>query len=101
MVVKTGDAELWNLLKYEEPIAYNCGDLGWNFDVYLTNGVAICAGYRNMPGTRAPEAEEYERRAKAINAWDNDISTEEKERQTKELLREFCEKVIDRVHPEK
>ena len=56
-------AQLW------EPVAYNCGVYGWNFDVYQFGGIAVCTGYRSMPGKELPEAarrilrnaEKYER----------------------------------------
>ena len=37
--------------KVDDPMFYNCGVYGWNYDVYyLGSGVAITTGYRDMIG---------------------------------------------------
>ena len=45
-IIATGYCELQSLLKYKNPIAYNAGHYGWNYDVYDINGIAIVTGYR-------------------------------------------------------
>lgn len=87
--VSAGYADLQFLLNGKVPIAYTSGKYGWNFDVYQVHGVTICTGYRNMPGRRANNIEEYNGRAeKILHNWD--IDWEEKDRQLDELLAEFC-----------
>ena len=84
-----GYCELQHLLRGQEPFAYTCGTYGWNYDVYKVNGVTICTGYRNMPGTRVQGATEFETRARAI--WENyTIPYEQKQEQAAQLLKEFC-----------
>ena len=65
-LVCAGYCDLAHLLHNHSPIAYTCGVYGWNFDVYEVNGLTICTGYRNMPGRRANNIGDYERRARAI-----------------------------------
>ena len=40
------DGALQNLLKLENPIAYNAGVYGWNCDYYTFGNIAIVTGYR-------------------------------------------------------
>lgn len=75
-----GFCDLQYLLQNHSPVAYTCGVYGWNFDVYDVYGVAICTGYRGMPGERLRCVEEYENRARAAEA----------PRQVEKLLKEFC-----------
>lgn len=65
-LVCAGYCDLQTLLRNHNPIAYTCGVYGWNFDVYEVDGLTICTGYRGMPGRRANNIGEYERRARAI-----------------------------------
>lgn len=79
---------LQSLLRFRSPVAYTSGCYGWNFDVYEIDGVTICTGYRGMPGKRANNSREYEKRAREI--LDNyilDISTRQNE--IDKLLHEF------------
>lgn len=43
---------LQHALYFFEPIAYNVGKHGWNFDVYNVGGLYIATGYSYMPGER-------------------------------------------------
>ena len=91
---RVGYCDLQSLLHYEEPIAYNFGVYGWNFDVYNVDGVAITTGYRNMCGDNIPYeiAREYEEKARAIvNNWG--IPYDEKKAAVSSLLHEFLEKL--------
>ena len=65
-LVYAGYCDLQTLLRNHSPIAYTSGVYGWNFDVYEVNGLTICTGYRGMPGRRANNIDEYERKARAI-----------------------------------
>lgn len=81
--------QIQTLLRGVEPIAYTSGKYGWNYDVYNIYGVTIATGYRNIPGERITAGTEYEEKAQKI--WANyDISWDERQRQTTELLKEFC-----------
>ena len=62
-----------------EPIGYNCGVYGWNYDVYDFGSVIICCGYR--PGTFDGNI------AKAITINDR------KNKNTEQVLAELLESV--------
>ena len=84
-----GYCELQYLMRGVEPIAYTVGVYGWNYDVYRTNGVTICTGYRGMPGSRLERCEEYEKKAAEI--WsDYKMPYEQQLEKTAELRAEFC-----------
>ena len=87
-IVSAGYCDLQCLLRYHEPLAYTCGVYGWNFDVYEIDGLTICTGYRNMPGKRANNILEYEKKAEKI-AENWNIPYEEKKEQIENLLHEF------------
>ena len=89
-VKRAGYCDLHHLLGNHEPIAYNVGVYGWNFDVYDVYGVTICTGYRNMPGARLEYIREYEEKAAAIWSWENKMPFEEKKKAVEKLLQEFC-----------
>ena len=76
------------LLHGLSPVAYNAGIYGWNFDLYDVGGVAICTGYRNMPGAAAPNVREYEEAARRV--WeDYSVPYEERAARAREVLRDF------------
>ena len=86
-LVSVGYCEVQTLLRYHSPVAYNSGVYGWNFDVYQIHGLTICTGYRGMPGRRANNAGEYERKAReAVET----LGWEEAEAEVERLLTEFC-----------
>lgn len=89
-VVSAGYCDLWNLLTFEDPVAYTCGVYGWNFDVYQVDGLTICTGYRGMVGRTANNIREYEARARKINEemmWK--APYEERKAAIRALLAEF------------
>ena len=89
-LLSVGYCGLATLLQNHSPIAYTCGTYGWNFDVYNVYGKTICTGYRGMPGRRANNIGEYEKRAEAIrNDWDKPY--EKRMEEVEALLKEFCE----------
>ena len=59
-VVYVPYCEASTLLRYADPIGYNAGVYGWNFDLYAFGNVAVC------PGTRANNYREYEKKARKI-----------------------------------
>ena len=90
-VIRAGYCDLQTLLRGIEPIAYNAGIYGWNWDcIELNHDIAIVTGYRNLTGKRLPDnkAVEFENRAKEIDKL-NDWRKEEFER--KKLISEFIE----------
>lgn len=87
-IVSIGYCDAQNLLRCADPVAYTMGTYGWNFDVYYIGGVAICTGYRGMPGRRARNVEKYE--SLAAEVWRDYSKTWEEQRQeVEDILREF------------
>lgn len=89
-IKSAGYADLQFLLNNIEPVAYTCGVYGWNYDVYIINGLAIATGYRNMPGARLEQIYEYNEKARQILSWENKQDHDEKRKSIDELLKEFC-----------
>lgn len=90
-VIMTRYCELQTLLRSIEPVAYNAGIYGWNWDcIELNHDIAIVTGYRNLTGKRLPDnkAIEFEEKAREIDKL-NDWRKEEVER--KKLIAEFIE----------
>lgn len=71
-VYRCGYCDLQYIMRYEEPVYYNCGVYGWNYDVYCDykRNVAITTGYRNMTGRVIPHEiiDRYSKIAKNIMA---------------------------------
>lgn len=88
-IVCAGYCDLQTLLHNHSAIAYTCGVYGWNFDVYEVYGLTICTGYRGMPGRRANNIGEYERKARAIMD-DYKRNYEERTADVEKLLIEFA-----------
>ena len=76
------------LLKPFEPVAYTAGVYGWNFDVYEFPEATICTGYRGMPGRRAKNYAEYDKRAQEIY-FDPNLSYERQMELIKRLFQGF------------
>ena len=89
-IVCTDYCDLAGLLHYVDPVAYTRGVYGWNYDVYDVNGVTICTGYRGMPGRRANNITDYEKKARAIED-DYSMPYEARREEVMALLQEFCE----------
>lgn len=51
--VRVGYCDLFGVLSGIEPDYYTAGVYGWNCDVYVIAGLAICTGYRPAAGVRA------------------------------------------------
>ena len=88
-LVCAGYCDLWHLLWYHSPVAYTSGVYGWNYDVYEVYGVTICTGYRGMPGRRANNIAEFEKKARAI-IEDYSIPYDKTEKKIETLLKRFC-----------
>lgn len=69
-VIEVGYCDLQYLLYYKDPLYYNSGVYGWNFDCYIVNSTTcIITGYRNLNGTiraKYETCQKYERQAKEI-----------------------------------
>jgi len=80
------------LLYFKQPVAYNAGTYGWNFDLYVIDGIAITTGYRNLVGDRVDYdlVKSYEdRAAKILHRGDEDV-----DQQLNTLLHEFIKEGI-------
>lgn len=62
----TGYCALSSLLSCIEPVAYNMGMYGWNYDAYVIGDVTICTGYRGMPGKPLKNTAAYEEKAREV-----------------------------------
>ena len=56
-VYRCGYCDLQYIMRGEDPVYYNCGVYGWNYDAYCDykRNIAITTGYRNMTGQRIPD----------------------------------------------
>lgn len=89
-IIDVGYCNLQSLLEYDEPVAYNAGIYGWNFDVYDIDGVAICTGYRNMPSKNSNTSYDLIHHYETLS---KNKSCEEKAA----LLKEFINKAITKT----
>lgn len=83
-----------NLLRYENPIYYNVGKYGWNWDAYYINGVIIIEGYRNMIGSRIDwdVLHKYDLRAKEVQDHYMKDNYNTRALKTREIIIELTEK---------
>lgn len=93
-VLRVGYCAMQGLLRHQEPIAYTCGVYGWNADLYIVDGLAICTGYRPTGSAQVDYKllDEYEKKAYAISSNYN-LKFDEQKQQINALLREFVEMV--------
>ena len=91
-----GYCELQHLLRTSNKVGYNSGIYGWNYDIFsLDNGnVAICTGYRGMPGVRIDYniTEKYEAKARVI-IEDYSTSYETRQKKIEKLVKKFIEEI--------
>jgi len=95
--ISIGYCSAWNLLRYEEPVAYTCGTYGWNADIYqITPIIAIVTGYRPFGNIKAAYSNirEYEAKAKEINENYN-LSYNDKKVAVTNLLDEFITELLN------
>lgn len=88
-VLRVRTDALRNLLINHEPIGYNAGTYGFNWDAYEVCGVVICSGFRNMPGVVPYGAIIYEEQAHKV-VKDYSKSWDERREEVEELLKKFC-----------
>ena len=90
--------ELQHLLRYRNPIAYNSGIYGWNYDMYdfsrdFSTNICICTGYRRYPGISVERDlyVKYEEAAKEIIYGDTPYR--EVKEKLDDLIREFLDEI--------
>lgn len=93
-VICVGYCNAQYLLQGKNPIAYNAGVYGWNYDLYDINGVAIVTGYNPFGNIRPnyKTIKKYEDEARKIcsDSWRNYQKMID---QINELLNQFIEEV--------
>lgn len=72
-IFRAGYCEIQEILRALNRIGYNSGVYGWNCDVYESNGVTVCTGYRNLKGEKIPAEikDRYKKLARAAETWDD------------------------------
>lgn len=92
IIISAPYCALQNLLAYETPVLYTAGKYGWNYDVYdMGVSVAICTGYRGMPGQKSKHYRDYDARAQHIR-FDPTLTEYEKRKKLSILCSEFVSK---------
>lgn len=81
-----GYCELQSIFKGVSPIAYTCGVYGWNYDLFIVEGVAFTTGYRSMIGREIPY-DLIKRYNKKVAAIDSKYSWGEYEKKLKAMER--------------
>ena len=87
-VLRVGADALQYLLVNHEPVGYNSGMYGWNWDAYYVHGVVIVTGYRNLPGVVPYGYSEYD--AEARKVLSSDAPYRERAEKVEQLLMRFC-----------
>lgn len=87
-VLRVGADALQHLLNNHEPVGYNAGVYGWNWDVYVVYNVVIIAGHRNLPGVVPYGYRERDAEARAILL--SDAPYQDRAEAVEALLMRFC-----------
>lgn len=73
IVLSVGYCDLQNVLKHENPVAYNAGVYGWNLDLYLlSNEISLVTGYRGLNNASTHNASDIKGLSEALRALEND-----------------------------
>lgn len=92
-VIEIGYVDLWDLLQFENPVAYTCGGYGWSADIYdMGRGVAIVTGYRPF-GNISPDYQTVEKFNKKARQLRQDLDWEKARDEIEKLLNEFVGEV--------
>lgn len=98
-VYRCGYCDLQYIMRYEDPIYYNCGVYGWNCDIYcdFKTNTAITTGYRNMRGRVIPHEiiERYSNIAKAIMENGRGKSYDEIKEELDQNRRKFFDELVN------
>ena len=95
-VICIGYCDAQYLLQGKNPIAYNAGVYGWNYDLYTIGGVAIVTGYRPW-GTIHPgynTIKKYDDEARKILHDPTIKEYQSRLDKINQLLNQFIEEVI-------
>ena len=97
-VYSVGYCDLQFLLRFKNRIGYNSGTCGWNYDIYAFNNntIAICTGYRGMPGKTVDykTVEKYNKKAQNILS-NRMLPTETQEKNINKLINKFLEELTN------
>lgn len=89
-----GYCELSRLLNGQDPIFYNSGVYGWNYDAYIFGNICITTGYRNTTGKRIPYELTKKYETKVAEAYKNHgYFTQEYKDIKNSLLNEFIKEL--------
>ena len=77
--------QLWNLLRYEDPIAYTCGMYGKNADIYIFDNTVISTG--NRPFGRHVDY-------KLIESFDKLAESKKTKEEVSALIKEFIKEAV-------
>ena len=94
VVVSCGDCELQTLLNMKNPVGYNKGVYGWNFDVFDFGDVGLITGYRTRGADVKLSMEfckQWDKRAKNATYEERKQILVEFERELQRIAREFIE----------
>lgn len=98
-VYSVGYCDLQYLLRYQNKVGSNSGVYGWNYNIYGldNNQIAICTGYRGMPGERIDSdiIKKYEEKAKKIT-YDYSLKWEDQKKKINKLLEKFIAEIQKR-----
>ena len=96
-----GYCDLQNLLNWTSPVAYTCGQYGWNADIYdisdLTGyNAAIITGYRPFGNIRGGYEmnREYDQKAEKIR-YEYNRDYDKRKEEVRALLKEYALKLIE------
>lgn len=99
-VLRCGYCDLQKIMRFENPVYYNCGVYGWNCDIFVDfkNDIAITTGYRNMRGESIDSAiiDKYNQKADQIESQFDWTKYEEKKQAFYELVEEFYKELAER-----
>jgi hypothetical protein len=96
-VFAVGYCDLQTLLCRCNRVGYNSGIYGWNYDVYaLDNGnIAICTGYRSMPGKSIDYTliKKYEDKARALLLTTTYTEYAKTNKKLEKLIKQFIDEL--------
>ena len=105
--IVVGYGGLQNLLNLFSPVAYTCGQYGWNADIYYLSDLtgynaAIITGYRPFGNIRGGYEmnKEYDQKAEKIR-YDYKRDFDERKEEVRALLKEYALKLIEQEKAKK
>ena len=94
-IYSLGYCELCELFPGGKAQAYTAGVYGWNYNLFDLHGIAICTGYRGMPGSWIPSdlVAKYKKRIAKIKAHRDELA----EARKYTASWQYYDKAIDRA----